>query len=250
MEPDKHRLQYSYKIDTSLVNPLLVLPPRIGGQDMLFRSLAARNLKRGYNFSLPSGQDVAAVLGVSSQPPLVFGERLLSFKDMPEMPGADASKLDAKTPLWLYVLAEAQACLAKADGTFDMKIEDGVKVADKDLTPAPNSARSAAASCSRSSSASSTMTTAPSPMPAGGPPSSSPMRPPSRCGTCCGISGRSEPARLTTTRETRAWRAAPGLFASESSLRWCGQPGRTGTALAHRRILSFLHLSYLYDLFE
>ncbi|WP_027526430.1 peroxidase family protein [Bradyrhizobium sp. Ec3.3] len=130
--PDKHRLQYSYKIDTSLVNPLLVLPPRIGGQDMLFRSLAARNLKRGYNFSLPSGQDVAAVLGVSSQPPLVFGERLLSFKDMPEMPSADASKLEDSTPLWLYVLAEAQACLAKADGTFDMKIEDGVKVADKD----------------------------------------------------------------------------------------------------------------------
>jgi hypothetical protein len=130
--PDKGRLQYSYKIDTSLVNPLLLLPPRIGGLDTLFRSLAARNLKRGYNFSLPSGQDIAAVLNVTNHPPLVFGERLLAFKDMPEMPTADAGKLEAKTPLWLYVLAEGQACLANPDGTFDTKMVNGVKVADKD----------------------------------------------------------------------------------------------------------------------
>ncbi len=63
---DSRRLQYAYKLDTSLVNPLLTLPPRIGGAGPLFNSLAARNIKRGYNFSLPSGQDVAKALGVGT----------------------------------------------------------------------------------------------------------------------------------------------------------------------------------------
>lgn len=107
---DKHRLQYAYKIDTSLVDPLAMLPPRIAGSAPApFRSLAARNLKRGYNFNLPSGQDIAGVLGVAKHPPLKFGEQLLAFKDMPGMSAADAKALEAHTPLWLYLLAEGQA---------------------------------------------------------------------------------------------------------------------------------------------
>lgn len=130
--PNTKRLQFAYKIDTSLVNPLLSLPPRIAGTDPLFRSLAARNLKRGYNFSLPSGQDVAKALGVTQHPPLRFGERLLSFRDMPEMPTTDAANLEKNTPLWLYILAEGQACLAEPDGSFKMKSDKGVTVIDKD----------------------------------------------------------------------------------------------------------------------
>jgi heme peroxidase len=132
VDPDPHRLQYAYKIDTSLVNPLLALPPRIGGPGPLFNSLAARNIKRGYNFSLPSGQDIANVLGVTTPPPLKFGDELLAFKDMPGMSAGDAAALEANTPLWLYILAEAQACLAKQDGTFATKTEDGKTVIDKD----------------------------------------------------------------------------------------------------------------------
>jgi hypothetical protein len=95
--------------------------------------LAARNLKRGYNFSLPSGQDVARVLGVTKHPPLRFGEHLLAFKDMPGMPADDAAALEFHTPLWLYVLAEGQACLAKPDGTFATKpAPDGKPMIDKD----------------------------------------------------------------------------------------------------------------------
>jgi Animal haem peroxidase len=130
--PNPHRLQYAYKLDTTLVNPLLALPPRIGGPGPLFNSLAARNLKRGYNFSLPSGQDIAEVLGVTKHPPLKFGDRLLAFKDMADMPPADAAALEASTPLWLYTLAEGQACIAKPDGTFDTKVDNGVTVIDKD----------------------------------------------------------------------------------------------------------------------
>ena len=63
---DKNRLQFAYKLDTNLVHPLLALPSRIAGNPLLpdpFRSLAARNLKRAYNFELPSGRDIARAFG-------------------------------------------------------------------------------------------------------------------------------------------------------------------------------------------
>lgn len=127
------RLQYAYKIDTTLVDPLMMLPPRIAGPGKpVFRSLAARNLKRGYNFNLPSGQDVAAAIGQTTHPPLMFGDQLLRFSEMPGMPAGDAAALEAHTPLWLYVLAEGQACLLKPGGTFPVKTEGGVTVIDKD----------------------------------------------------------------------------------------------------------------------
>ena len=54
--------QLSYKIDTSLVHPLGHLPDRIAKDPS---SLALRNLMRGAAFQLPSGQQVAAALGIS-----------------------------------------------------------------------------------------------------------------------------------------------------------------------------------------
>jgi Animal haem peroxidase len=133
VKDDPKRLQYAYKIDTTLVNPLHALPPRIAGATPPFNALAARNLKRGYNFSLPSGQDIARALGVSHHPPLVFGEQLLPFAKMPDMPAKDAAALEANTPLWLYILAEGQACLAKPDGSFATKTDENGKTAvDKD----------------------------------------------------------------------------------------------------------------------
>ncbi len=80
---DPRRLQFAYKLDTSLVDPLAHLPQRISGDDVgtTFASLAARNLKRGYNFRLPSGQQIAAVLGRRTPPLLQIGEKLLRFVD-------------------------------------------------------------------------------------------------------------------------------------------------------------------------
>ena len=57
--------QFSYKIDTSLVHPLGNLPGRIAKDPS---SLALRNLMRGAAFQLPSGQQVAAALGISPIP--------------------------------------------------------------------------------------------------------------------------------------------------------------------------------------
>jgi len=126
---DRNRLQFAYKIDTSLVDPLLSLPPSIGGNE---GSLAFRNIMRGYNFSLPSGQDIAKILGVTKHPPLQFGEELLSFGQMAGISAADALALEKSTPLWLYILAEAQADMVDSTtGDFKTKIENGKTVIDK-----------------------------------------------------------------------------------------------------------------------
>lgn len=96
------RLQWAYRIDTSLVDPLKQLPIAIGRG----RSLADLNLKRGDLFRLVSGQVVATALGVSplQDEYLVMRDRAggdFGFTGIPD-------SLKEDTPLWFYVLAEAQ----------------------------------------------------------------------------------------------------------------------------------------------
>jgi hypothetical protein len=59
------------------------------------QSLASRNLMRHVNFGLPSGQAVARVLGTRALTPAQLSE--LQPYDM-----------DRSTPLWFYILKEAQ----------------------------------------------------------------------------------------------------------------------------------------------
>ncbi|WP_158938733.1 peroxidase family protein [Burkholderia sp. S171] len=112
------RLQFAYKIDLNLTGPLDDLPARISGFDdgpasgikgQAMPALSLLNLRRGNKFALPSGQTVAKALGVESQTVTRAGLKVRSaaqgdgmwmFVDM-------ASFLD-QTPLWLFVLAEAQ----------------------------------------------------------------------------------------------------------------------------------------------
>lgn len=96
------RLQWAYRIDTSLVDPLKVLPAAVGDG----RSLAELNLRRGDLFRLVSGQTIAQALGVSELEPKYLVMRNATggefgFTDIPE-------RLRSDTPLWFYVLAEAQ----------------------------------------------------------------------------------------------------------------------------------------------
>ena len=131
------RAQPAYKIDTALVNPLGFLPefsatvaanpPLTVGQlqarprDMLRdpANLATRNLLRGMSMGLPSGQAVAAAMGL----PVVPEERLWVGKAIagelersPTLASLDPSFAGA-APLGYYVLAEAQSdWLARAAG--------------------------------------------------------------------------------------------------------------------------------------
>ena len=106
---DKHRLQFAYRIDTSLVNPLHDLPPAIASNPP---SLAERNLQRGWRLELPSGQRVARAMGVRP----LQNEQIVIGKAVDEPEGkpviiTDVSKVFAHNcPLWTYILAEAMRC--------------------------------------------------------------------------------------------------------------------------------------------
>ena len=103
----KRRMQLAYRIDTSLVNPLSMLPPAVVSDGP--NSLAARNLLRSFRLELPSGQDVADAMDVDAlkDDDIVIG-KATDAKDPDAVKIVSVSKAFAKNcPLWTYVLAEA-----------------------------------------------------------------------------------------------------------------------------------------------
>jgi hypothetical protein len=97
--------QFSYKIDTSLVNPLGRLPAGIAADPS---SLALRDLERAVTFQLPSGQRVAEALGIPVIPDgdLVIGKATAQSRKKPIIDVAPGFAGNA--PLWTYILSEAQ----------------------------------------------------------------------------------------------------------------------------------------------
>jgi hypothetical protein len=107
----KKRLQFAYRIDTSLVTPLSVLPASVASDPP--PSLPQRNLIRSFELGLPTGQDVARAMHVS-----VLADKDILIGKAVDSPGAgdmlgpiDSIKgLEAfkgNCPLWTYILAEA-----------------------------------------------------------------------------------------------------------------------------------------------
>ncbi len=101
------RLQFAYRIDTSIVNPLKNLPAAVASNPS---SLAQRNLERSWRLGLPSGQDVARAMGLKplDDKDILIGQGV----DKPDAPlpniVAAAGPVFAKNcPLWTYILAEA-----------------------------------------------------------------------------------------------------------------------------------------------
>jgi hypothetical protein len=106
-DPTHRKPQLSYKIDTSLVNPLSNLPPVIARNPP---SLPARNLLRGNDFRLPSGQTVARTLDLKplDDENLHIGKAVVG--DQSGRPiTAVSNGFAGNAPLWTYVLAEAHA---------------------------------------------------------------------------------------------------------------------------------------------
>jgi len=106
---NRKRLQFAYRIDTSLVNPLSMLPPAVASDPP---SLVLRNLERGWRLGLPSGQAVAKAMHMT---PLKDEEILIGKAvDKPD-PGEEPVPINKiangafaqNCPLWTYVLAEA-----------------------------------------------------------------------------------------------------------------------------------------------
>ncbi len=95
--------QPSYKLDTTLVDPLTSFPGR-QDQPVDRRALAALNLLRGWRLELPSGQAVARRMGLDPIPEKqIFAtkERARILKDYPGV-------FDDNAPLWFYILREAE----------------------------------------------------------------------------------------------------------------------------------------------
>ncbi|HUI83027.1 MAG TPA: heme peroxidase family protein [Candidatus Binatia bacterium] len=104
---DKRRLQFAYRIDTSLVNPLSDLPLVVVSTPPF--ALAERNLRRGWSLGLPSAQNVARAMGIKplSDEKIWIG-KAVKPQGKPRTSIVDVSKVFADNcPLWTYILAEA-----------------------------------------------------------------------------------------------------------------------------------------------
>lgn len=122
------RTQPSYKLDTSLVNPLGFLPEfstvDAGNDDLSVAAmqappvdpvgnpanLAQRNLLRGMALELPSGQAVAQAMGatVLTDAEIRIGKAIVGDPNEQTVSIVDIdSSFAGRCPLWVYVLAEA-----------------------------------------------------------------------------------------------------------------------------------------------
>lgn len=134
------RLQFAYKLDTTLVDPLAELPskiapmsdvpPTVGAEftppTVTMPSLALLNLLRGSRYLVQSGQAFAADLPECDRLPcdLLRVRKLvtdadghftfLHISDLADAAGhAIGTAFNDDTPLWFYILAEAQWPIAR-----------------------------------------------------------------------------------------------------------------------------------------
>jgi hypothetical protein len=103
---NQNRLQLAYKIDTSLVNPLGILPASIAINPSV---LAQRNLERGWRMRLPTGQEIARAMGLAplTDDKIKIGKFTGDKADIVATIDkiGDGSFVE-NCPLWTYVLAE------------------------------------------------------------------------------------------------------------------------------------------------
>jgi hypothetical protein len=103
----KRRLQFAYRIDTSLVGSLHALPTSVAGDPP--PSLGERNLIRGWRLGLPSGQAVARAMGIVelADADILIGKATGDPADL-LTPIVDIDPIFAgNCPLWTYILAES-----------------------------------------------------------------------------------------------------------------------------------------------
>jgi hypothetical protein len=131
----KRRLQFAYRIDTSLVTPLSVLPSSVAGDPP--PSLPQRNLLRAFELGLPTGQSVAKAMKVTplTDDQIIIGKAVDNpagddvvgkLSDLPEL-----AAFKGNCPLWTYILAEA----ANNRTNLDIPVTTAVKISTPQLGP-------------------------------------------------------------------------------------------------------------------
>lgn len=115
----RRRLQFAYRIDTSLVGFLHHLPTEIAADEPA--SLAERDLLRGWLLGLPSGQSVARAMAARplEDSDIIIGKAVDGEPDPGDVvgpiveavtsKGGDGQAFADNCPLWTYILAEAAA---------------------------------------------------------------------------------------------------------------------------------------------
>ncbi|UWU17494.1 heme peroxidase family protein (plasmid) [Rhizobium sullae] len=115
---DGEPARFARKIDTELAPPLHTMFKE--GEDQadqqlkeLFKNLARRNLRRGYNLRLPTGQALHKHLkqiGAVESSPIQDVSALFATKpDLQNFLAGTTSRFHERAPLWFYILAEAEA---------------------------------------------------------------------------------------------------------------------------------------------
>lgn len=104
---ENRQVQKAEKLDTQLATDLLALPFITNGEN----SLATRNLLRGQSFLMPSGENIA----------LLMGRPETEIKKVSDKADASSNNtLSGKTPLWYYLLTEAEEIGREtSSGSFD-----------------------------------------------------------------------------------------------------------------------------------
>jgi hypothetical protein len=122
--PGARTAQRSKRIDGKLVRALIQLPVAVTGECEIedYHSLAVRDLQRGQGVGLPSGEAVARHIGAAP----------LSAQEV----GLASTGWRGETPLWYYVLREAEACtgghrLGPVGGTIVTEVLGGLIDADE-----------------------------------------------------------------------------------------------------------------------
>jgi hypothetical protein len=132
-DQNKKRLQFAYRIDTSVVNPLSNLPAVVAANPS---SLAQRNLERGWRLGLPSGQHVAHAMGVEP----MDDKDILIGKGVDQQDPADPKIISIdqvdpvfknNCPLWTYILAEAM----KRQEKVQIPVIEKISIATPQLGP-------------------------------------------------------------------------------------------------------------------
>jgi hypothetical protein len=100
-------VNHARKLDPFIVAALHTLPGEDPTKEKQL-NLAFRNLRRGVILGLPSGQDIAKAMGIAALTPAQIGDA------SPDGIAAKAHGLHKTTPLWYYILKEAQV---KGGGT-------------------------------------------------------------------------------------------------------------------------------------
>jgi hypothetical protein len=114
------------RIDTTISTPLFNLPLGAISDGTTPTSLPQRNLLRHVTWQLPSGQRIAQEMRAPS----------LSARDLDELAGYGAN-LDRQTPLWYYILKEAEIMgagqiLGPVGGRIVGEVIIGLLMADRD----------------------------------------------------------------------------------------------------------------------